>query len=1455
MGVQKISRMPNGLKSTLISGLVLMSCLTAPDTNAWKKSLRFEHLTTEDGLSHVLVGSIAQDQQGFMWFGARNGLNKYDGYRITFYGHDLDNPFSISSGQVMDVFVDSQGVLWAAANKLNRFDRSNETFTHFSHDPEVPGSISGAVLTIFEDHEHILWFGTWDQGLNRYDRASETFEHFRHDPSNPLSLPAGPIRSIYEDSDGVLWVGTYSFDGSANLVRFDRNSRTFQPVLSCSTTQSGCAQPLDEADRPPHPVVAGMLEDRSGTLWIGGQGIIRYNKDSNTYRRYFNDPENDDYPHINNFSGEFVEDQAGLIWFGDTHSGLHSFDPESETFTQYLHNPADPDSIGSNDLFTIFEDRDGLIWVASYFGGVSRFDPQSLAFGHYQHDPDDPTSLGQGGAGKVVEDADGILWTTGEGLNKIDRRNGVIARYGNDPEDPDSLQNKDINQVLFDEQGNLWLGTEDGLYRFDPLLEKFRYFPLKFEGDGTDKTKVLSLIKDKSGMLWLTTADKFFRLDPISEEFLHFPVFTEGSMLSGSNVSSIIDGENEIFWLSSGVSVAKFDATSGQIIHYQLQTESTPKSMGGMYRLMRARNGDIWIRTSMASELIRLDPHTASFTHYRHDPQDEQSLSDSGIVSIYEAGNGDIWLGMETGINRFDPSSGKFTRYQNTNGIRTAQVDAIFEGSNGYMWFTTWGAGLLGHDPSSDEWQVFDRNDGLQSDFLFQGILSQSGEVIIEGENGLNIFDPRALPNLRTEPTVAFTDLRLLNQSVAIGGPVKKTPLSTHINTHPDISLTHRDYLFSFEFAALSYFNPMVTRYAYKLEGFDQDWIETGATNRNATYTNLPAGDFVLNVRATGRNGQWSNNSASLNLKILPPPWKTWWAYSLYLAVFALLLFAFIHIRTVSLRRRAVELEASVNERTHIILEHEQLIQHQADSLQELLHLKEKLYANISHEFRTPLALILGPIRRLLGKNPDTESQEQLQVVQRNSERLLRLVDQLLALSRLSAQEKPSASAQPLVSHVKAMVESFRPLAVDRDLQLATGRLENLWVNCGTDSLEKILMNLLSNAIKYTPAGGKITVEVYSEDDDMARLSVSDTGIGIPSQEHQAVFDRFHRIGNSGETIPGAGIGLALVRELVESFDGSVSLDSTHGQGTTLTVALPRHAVDSAAPDGTKEVVASAATRREVNSLAQPGSETIPIAVEDENGQQTVLVVEDNPDMQNYLQSLLVPDYECLVAGDGHTGLELALEQVPDLVVTDVMMPGLDGYELTEALKEDQRTSHIPIIMLTARSDRESRLKGLSEHADDYLIKPFDDEELLLRITNQLAARDIMKARFSRRVYLEEPLATGLNERERNFLARFETVLEENFADPDLDIGGMASKLAVSTRQLQRKLKALTGHSPAEYLRAYRLKEAARLLGARGQIIKVAFDVGFTSQAYFGTCFKAQFGMSPGQYQRNQSQN
>ncbi len=557
-----------------------------------------------------------------------------------------------------------------------------------------------------------------------------------------------------------------------------------------------------------------------------------------------------------------------------------------------------------------------------------------------------------------------------------------------------------------------------------------------------------------------------------------------------------------------------------------------------------------------------------------------------------------------------------------------------------------------------------------------------------------------------------------------------------------------------------------------------------------------------------------------------------------------------IRLRTASLSNRTKLLAKEVDDRTREIKEHEQLIQHQADHLEELLQIKEKLFTNVSHEFRTPLTLILGPIGRLLEGERDPHRASQLQVIKHNGQRLLRLVDQLLGLSRLSSEEPRTRAAQPLRPLVQSIVSSFQALVDDKKIQLEFMESDDLWVNCAPDALEKILLNLLSNAVKYTPSGGRISVCIKPQGEQLVELTVSDTGIGIPEEHQSSVFDRFHRVDGAGEAIPGAGLGLAVVKELAEAHGGTVDLVSATGKGTIFTVTLPRHHTEVKGAADTNEPVASYAAALEVDALSEP----VPVLDRTVNNsvdaKASILIIEDNREMQNYLVSLLSGTYQCLVACDGELGIEAAVDHVPDLVICDVMLPKADGYEVSQRLKTDERTSHVPIVMLTARGDHESRLKGLHERVDDYLTKPFDDKELLLRISNILSIRDVLRRRYSGQLYVNSNSGSQLAEKEQRFLDKLQTVLKRHHTDPDFRIQQMSGEMTMSDRQLQRKLKAVIDHSPVEYLRAYRLKRAVEKLETGMPVGLVADDVGFSSPAYFSSCFKAQFGATPSEYQQ-----
>jgi signal transduction histidine kinase/DNA-binding response OmpR family regulator len=641
----------------------------------------------------------------------------------------------------------------------------------------------------------------------------------------------------------------------------------------------------------------------------------------------------------------------------------------------------------------------------------------------------------------------------------------------------------------------------------------------------------------------------------------------------------------------------------------------------------------------------------------------------------------------------------------------------------------------------------------------------------------------------------------------------------------------------------LDYRDPEKNRYAYMLEGLDPDWVYAEGSQRRVTYTTLPAGRYQFLYRGADSSGRWGETPQALQLTVLPAPWFTWWAYTLYIAV-ALLAFAgLVILRTRAATVRAGQLEATVRRRTRELRRQRDTVELQSQRLQDVAAAKDQLYANVSHEFRTPLTIILGPLERLLRREHSPASRGHLETIRRNAQRLLRLVEQLLELARLDAAKAVDPSPQPAGNRVHTLVQSFDTLAEDQGIQLTSQSAPAVWATCDADALDTIVVNLISNAIKYTPRSGQISVSVEPDGEDWVAITVADTGIGIPEDEQANVFERFYRADDQAEWTPGSGLGLALVQELVLANGGEIDLQSEEGNGTRVTVHLP--AAEPATPSTTtnkglelveREVVLLS-SRQAVEQDEQAETGTLP----------RVLVIEDNQDLCRHFNEVLRDSLRCDFAHDGKSGLDLAVESIPDVIICDVMLPKLNGYEVTRQLKQDDRTCHIPIILLTARADEESRLRGLRTLADDYITKPFSEAELRQRVDTLLAVREILRQRYSKE--LDQPgLAESvvmLSQRDQHFMDRVKKTLSQRYSDPEFSTSEFASSVAMSERQLQRKLKALINYTPREYVRNYRLQQAMTILQAGSSVADAAYSVGFLSLSYFAKCFKAQFGVTP----------
>ncbi|MCJ8271958.1 MAG: ATP-binding protein, partial [Psychrosphaera sp.] len=814
------------------------------------------------------------------------------------------------------------------------------------------------------------------------------------------------------------------------------------------------------------------------------------------------------------------------------------------------------------------------------------------------------------------------------------------------------------------------------------------------------------------------------------------------------------------------------------------------------------------------------------------------------------------------------------------DGLGNDTVYGILEDNAAQLWLST-NKGLSRFDPVAQVFRNYDESDGLQSNEFNSGAAfrSNSGELFFGGINGYNHFFAENITDNPNVPPVVLTDFLMFNQSVAIFddglgddevNPFKLTKSITH-SDNLELAYTHS--MISFAFSALNFQNADKNRYAYKMQGYDQSWITTDSNKRLATYTNLDSGNYVFRVKASNNDGLWNEQGVAVNILITPPWWRSNLAYAAYLLLGFSSIYGFIVFRTRVLTQRAQSLEKAVTERTA--------------EVEQLLSLRDQDFANVSHEFRTPLTLILGPIAQLLATKRPTEEIKQLKVVQRSGYRLLRMVDQLLNLESFRVKSINPQNVLDFATVIGNIVGVFSDIAKDKKLQLTITQLEPVHFAFTKDALDNIIFNLLSNAIKYTPSGGRITVCSKRTDNNELMIAVEDSGIGIAKQMQSHIFERFARVEDEKtEQVAGTGIGLALVKEIVEVHQGRIEVQSEPANGSTFRVYLPIVNEVSGAQGGKPDTQGNRPVDEEFirieqqNLIAQmpitpasshnpnPGHNTAaqkPLIERDVHGTH-VLIVEDNPDMRQYLVDCIGEHYHVDTAINGEQGFNTATSQVPDIIISDIMMPVMDGLQMTRQLKEQSATSHIPVILLTALSDKKHRMQGLLEHATEYLVKPFDADELLLHISNVLAIQVHLRQRFVQELQALNPNTTILTRSpdadaapaepaniatdkrlaaEHEFVKRLNSELDKNYLNADFNVTALAEKLFISRQQLTRKVKALMAMLPSDYLWHYRLEKAVLLLKQGVNAGDVAFMVGYASHSSFSQSFKAKYGISP----------
>jgi signal transduction histidine kinase/ligand-binding sensor domain-containing protein/AraC-like DNA-binding protein len=1334
------------------------------------------------------VNAIVEDSRGFMWFGTQDGLCRYDGYSMLVYKRD-----DLDSTSISDSFVISGTILEDCSRKtiwiggrygLSAYNISTGRFTRFTADSVNPHSLSDNYVTsLCQDRAGRLWIGTgWGLNETTVDSSGQVkFIRYLRDPKDTNSLGGNGISALCEGDDGVIWVGA-----GRGISRFDTRTKRVTRVLF-----AGKDAPDQSANR-----VQTICKDRDGILWVGTLGgVIRYDPRTSSFKQIKHDPTNPYSPGSNSVTSLSI-DEGGILWVGTEDAGLNALDTETGQCIRFSHNPMNPGGLSNNQVTCIYRDPRGSMWVATY-DGINKYERGKRQCLHIRKELGNPRGLSSDDVLQMVEDKRGSVWIgTSEGVNVYNRRTGKFSHYHHDPFNEKSLSHNYAFSLYSDIDGSIWVGGREGLTRINPLtgsISRHYYEPVPPHNNSPNH--ISAIHRDPNGTLWLAT----------------------------SNGPKVVNLKEK-----------RFD----DFLYYGYTTQ-----------ILGDRDGrTLWV-TSDGDGLVKIDLTTRHLWKFSHNPHDPMSISHNSVTALCEDASDPeriLWLAtFGGGLNRFDKSTGTFTRFMKTDGLAdNGIVSMVFDG-HGDLWLGT--SGLSRFDTKTGVFRNYDARDGITNgEANMHSLLRIStGELFVGTPKGLTIFHPDSLRDNTHIPPIVLTDFRITNKSVLPGEP--NSPLSESITETKHIVLSYLDNMVSFEFAALDYVMPEKNQYAYKLEGFDKDWMHSGNA-RTATYTNLDPGEYVFRVKGSNNDGLWNEEGTSLSVIITPPWWKTTWAYLAYVLLIGGILYSIYHVRVNRFR-----------------LVHRLQLEHlEATKMHELDHLKSRFFANISHEFRTPLTLVLGPLEKILSNVRDEETRQALGMMKRNAYQLLSLINQLLDLSKLEAGAmKLHARQSNIVPVVRGVAYSFESSAGLRKIDLrVSASQEEIQVYFDKDKLEKILANLISNAFKFSREGGQVDVRVtYSptlavpesavegpRGGETLTITVSDTGIGIPEDHLPHIFDRFYQVDDSATREQGGtGIGLALVKELVDLHHGTIQVKSKQGVGSEFTVSLPlgkEHLTPEEILQGPAEEEAETAFPNTIPEVTESSQERG--TTERHDGQKyVVLIVEDNGDVRQYIKDNLPASYSAIEARDGVEGIEKARETIPDLIISDVMMPKKDGYELCRTLKNDEKTSHIPVILLTARAAGEDKIEGLEIGADDYLIKPFEPRELVVRMKNLIDLRRKLRERFNAAIPLK-PGEIAITSMDDAFLKKVMAAMEQHMGDELFHTESLADEVGMSRLQLHRKLTALTNQSPGEFIRYLRLHRAMDLLqkGA-GTVSEVGYSVGFSDPSNFSKCFHKQFGKRP----------
>lgn len=1319
------------------------------------------------------------------------------------------------SNQINSIYKDSRGFMWfGTASGLARYD--GYRFKVFYSSDNDPASLPNSYIEkITEDGEGRLWIRTGESGYVIYNWDTEDFVRDVRSYMWDIGIDGTP-RFVFVDSRKNMWFavdgkGCYRYrpgEKKAEVLSFGGKGMPEGIVMDIVECKDGVVVVYDNGhvlciDREEVKVkweltdimkemgtrteIFFLYVDKDDDLWIyGAPGVWAYNLPAKKWRSQWNFSDRGQAHVV-----AIAQDRRGRIWFGKDQDGIDIWNKTTGETVSLTYNVDDERGLPNNTINVLYEDEGGVMWIGTYKKGVAYYN---------------------------------------EGIFKFS-----INRLG------------DINCLEECGNGCLWLGSNDaGLMHWNSLTDEKKIYTHSRAGNSIASNVIVTLLQATDGKLWIGT---FWEgLDCFDgKRFVNYRNRPgDENSLANNNVWALAEDKDGNIWIGTlGGGLQCLNPKTGKFITYTMGNSDLISNH--ISSICITRNNRLVIGTSSTGVAI-MDLNTRKITNMVGNLSGNQRFSNQSINQVYEDSRGLIWIGTRNGLNLYNPKNDHLQIVSSGQDEAKEYIAGIAEDENKNMWMTT-ANGVLNIIPSIDtktgdyafHYYIYDDKDGLQGAEFNQRSIKRltSGEIAMGGMYGLNTFSPNDIKYNLTLPRVMFTGFQLFNEEIEIGKEYGgRVLLRESLNKVREIELDYKQNVFTVLFASDNYILPDKTQYLYKLEGFNEDWLSGMADMHRVTYTNLAPGTYMLKVKAINSDGYAGTEEASLKIIIRPPFWMTSWAY----AVYALLLIGVLILARNAVLRR---------ERNKFKI---QQMEHEAERNEEVNQMKFRFFTNVSHELRTPLTLIISPLESMIKETKDDRKLGQLKLMHRNASRLLNLVNQLLDFRKNEvAGLHLSLSEGEIVSYVHNICNSFLMLSEKKNVHLTFfSAIESLNMSFDEDKIGKVVMNLLSNAFKFTPDGGRVDVslELLKGAAETLEIKVSDTGVGISDADKERIFERFYqseRKGN-GNSTTGSGIGLSLVRDYVTLHGGVVRVFDNVGTGSVFVVDIPvKHSVVNVATPLSEE-----AAEEDAAVLALESEEKPEIELPDEEGRKKplALIVDDNEDFVSFMRYTLSLYFRVESAVNGKEAWQVIPELMPDIIVSDVMMPEMDGNELCRWVKADKRTSNIPFVLLTAKQSVENKVEGLTIGADDYVTKPFNMEVLILRMRKliDLSSKNKLRTRID-----PEPSEIVITSMDEKLIENAIKYVEANISRSDLSVEELSHELGMSRVHLYKKLLQITGKTPIEFIRIIRLKRAAQLLRESQQnVSEVAYQVGFNNPKYFSKYFKDEFGILPSVYQEKE---